>query len=325
MRKYNWGIVGPGIVAREFANDLVTLKIAELYAVCSDSIERAKKFANEYNIPNQYEGIEAMCEDKNIDIAYIATINTRHKKEVIACLNAGINVLCEKPIAMNREELQEMISCAKENNVFLMEAVWTNFLPAIKIVKGWIEEGKIGEVKTITAAFGYHCEIKEGRLFENSLGGGAMLDLGPYSLGVPFGIVGKKPISVASSMYIGSTGVDETTNIIVSYSNGTCIRSFSSIDIQVPFDLNIIGTLGRIYVPEFFKAKKAELIIDEKIEKSFQDYSGLLGYAYEAQAVMECLEEGRKESEIMPLSLSLDIVEIMDFVRKSAGLKYEND
>ena len=325
MKIYKWAIIGPGAIAHEFAKDLKTLNNAQLYAVFSSSMERAEKFAEEYNIPKVYDEIEAICENDKIDIVYIATINSRHKKEALSCLNAGINVLCVKPIAMNKNDLLEMVSCAKSNNVFLMEAVWTNFLPAIRKVKAWIAEGKIGKIRMITADFGFRTENKIDRLYDKSLGGGALLDLGAYSLGIPYSIVGCKPTAIASTMYIGTTAIDETTNFIVNFKDGVCIRGLCAFNTHVPMDMCISGTIGRIYVPYFCGAKRAELFIDNEMVESYTDASDVLGFAYEAQAVMKCLDAGKKESDIMPHALSLDIVEIMDEFRKSAGLKYDNE
>lgn len=323
MSKYKWAILGPGTIAHKFAQSLKTCKDAQLFAVSSRSYKRAKAFADEYNIPNAYEGTQAMCSNPDIDIVYVASLNTAHKENVLTCLNAGKNVLCEKPMAMNKADMLEMIECAKKNDVFLMEATWTLFLPAIVKAKKWIKKGKIGEIRNITADFGFRIETKEGRVFDKSIGGGALLDLAPYTIGVPFVIMGKKPTSVTSSMFIGTKGADEVDNVIVNFDDGVTIRSFCSVTSPIPGRLCISGTLGHIVIKDFWHAKAAKLYVGGKLTKTFSEKLPDPGFSFEIKEVMKCIASGKKESDVMSLAKSLAIVEIMDEVRRQGGLKYD--
>ncbi|MCK5130128.1 MAG: gfo/Idh/MocA family oxidoreductase, partial [Clostridiales bacterium] len=206
-----------------------------------------------------------------------------------------------------------------------MEATWTLFLPTMLKVRQWIAQGRIGEIRRISADFGFHMDSKTGRVFDYSLGGGALLDLGPYSIGVPYVLLNKTPVSITSNMHIGQTGVDEVDNVILGYEDGICIQGFCSITTSVPSDMHIQGTRGRIFMPSFFTAEKAELYIDGKLEDSFAKQNNGLGFMYEINETMQCIREGKLESDIIPLSTSLAIMEIIDEVRKQGSLIYDND
>ena len=322
--KFKWAIVGPGTIAHKFADGLKVIKEAELYAVSEipQFYDRACKFAEEYDVKKVYKGIDELCGDRQIDAVYISMINTMHKEAVIKCLNAGINVLCEKPIGINKSELEEMIVCAKSNNVFLMEALWTNFLPAVRKAKEWIAAGMIGEIKSITADFGFRVPTRKGRHFNKSLGGGVLLDVATYTVGIPLSIMGRKPESVYSDLYICPEGVDEVNIINMNYGEGKHVRIHNSFVCSIRQDCYVYGTEGYVYIPDFWHSPKSELFVNGELKETFFEAFKTTGYNFEAEEVMRCLAEGKKESDIMPHSLSLSILEIMDKIREDAGLKY---
>lgn len=323
MKKYKWGIIGPGIIADRFVGSLKVCENADIYAVSSRKIDRAQAFAKTHNIPNAYEGADALCADDEIDIVYIANITSAHKDSVLTCLNAGKNVLCEKPIAVNSTEMIEMIECARKNDLFLMEATWTNFHPVILKAREWITQGKIGEIRNISTDFCFNNRSTTKRLFDKSMGGGALLDLGPYTIGVPMVIIDKKPLSTVSSMFIGKEGADETCNALINYENDLCIRSYCSITTESPDEMLITGTQGRIYINQFWYANKADLFIENNLAESYtMEYSDP-GFSYEINEVMDCIAAGKKESDIISLSKSLQIVEVFDEIRRQGGLKYD--
>ncbi len=323
---YKWGILGPGSIAHKFAEGLEVLDNAELYAVVSRSTDKAESFGEKYHIKKRYSNYDDFCNDKDIDIVYIATPHPMHKKFCIMCMEAGKSVLCEKPVAMNERELTEMISCAKKNNVFFMEAMWTRFLPSIVKVRELLRNDKIGKIKRVTADFAFNAMAKEGRLYELELGGGALLDVGVYVLSLATMILGSEPKKVNSSVYIGETGVDERANITMEYENGVSAALFCGISINTIDDAYLYGEKGYIRIPYFWHSERVIVkMFDENEEQIIELPMLLPGFNYEAQEVMKCIDKGQSESKIMPLNESLKIIRIMDELRKQWGLKYPTE
>mgnify|MGYP000952611482 FL=1 len=179
----NWGIIGLGNIAHKFATDLLTIEDAKIYAVASRNQEKANEFASKYNATKAYSSYEALAKDPHIDAVYIATPHTLHKENTILCLDHGIAVLCEKPFAMDSDELNEMIAKAKDKNVLLMEALWTYFLPHYRYVLKALEDRIYGDVIKLEADFGFYRAFdNSSRLFNKSLGGGSLLDIGIYPI-----------------------------------------------------------------------------------------------------------------------------------------------
>lgn len=324
MKKtYKWGILGPGTIAHEFAKGLEVLDNAKLYAVVSRSAENSERFGEKHHIKKRYSNYEDFCNDKDIDIVYISTPHPMHKEFSIMCMEAGKSVLCEKSVAMNESELTEMISCARKNNVFFMEAMWTRFLPSIVKVRELLKNDKIGNIKRVTADFAFNATEKVGRLYELELGGGALLDVGIYVLSFATMILGYEPKKVNSIAYIGETGVDERANIIMEYENGVSAALFCGISINTIDDAYIYGEKGYIRIPSFWHAEKIIVKMFDEDEEQIIDLPMIsTGYNYEAQEVMQCIDNSQKESEIMSLTESLKIIKIMDELRKQWGLKY---
>jgi dihydrodiol dehydrogenase / D-xylose 1-dehydrogenase (NADP) len=324
MKKiYKWGILGPGDIAHKFAEGLEILDNAELYAVVSRSIERAESFGEKHHIEKRYSNYKDFCNDKDIDIVYIATPHPMHKEYSIMCMEAGKSVLCEKPVAMNECELAEMINCAKKNNVFFMEAMWTRFLPSIVKLRELLKNDKIGTIKRVTADFAYNATEKKGRIYEPELGGGALLDVGVYVLSFATMILGYEPKKTNSLAYIGETGVDERTSIIMEYSNGVSANLFCGISINTIDDAYLYGEKGYIRIPSFWHAEKIIVKLYDESEEEIIDLPMLSnGYNYEAQEVMQCIDDSKSESKIMPHEESLKVMRIMDGLRKQWGLKY---
>lgn len=325
MKKFKWAILGPGTIAHKFADGLSVVEDAEIHAVgeIEQFYDRAVVFAESYAVQHVYKGVEALCEDEEIDAVYISMINTKHIDAVLTCLNAGKNVLCEKPIGINQEQLEEMTACAWKNDVFLMEAFWSNFLPAVVKAKEWLAAGVIGEVKSITADFGFKVADRSRRHFNKALGGGVLLDVGTYTIGMPLVFMGEEPESVSSDMYICEQGVDETDTILMKYRDGKFVRIHNTFSSMIRHDFFVYGTEGYIHIPDFWHAPKARLYVDNQLKETFYEPFKTTGYNFEAEEVMKCIREGKKQSDIMPLSLSMSILKIMDEVREQGGLKYD--
>ncbi|MEK3889503.1 Gfo/Idh/MocA family protein [Bacillus sp. FSL K6-3431] len=324
MVRIKWGIMGPGNISSKFASDLVQSNHAELVAVASRTEGKAEKFASQFNIPRSYNSYEDFVKDEEVEIVYIGTLHTMHKECVIQCLKAGKAVICEKPFMMNAQEAEEVIQVARDNSTFMMEAMWTRYLPAIVQTRKWIEEGKIGEIKTLTANFGFDVGwAPESRLLNKKLGGGALLDAGIYPVSFASMIFGQQPTNIKSSANIGKTGVDEQFSALFEYGNGQTALLNSSVRLTLSNDAFIYGTEGYIHLPNFLFGESGFLHRSDSESLEFKDDRKLNGYIFEAEEAMNCLRAGNLESRIMPLDETQDIMKTLDALRKQWGLEYE--
>lgn len=322
-RNIRWGIMGAGWISGKFASDLKHAQGAELVAVASQSAERAKSFAAEYGIPRAYDNYEEFAADPDIDIVYIGTLHPMHKDCALCCLRAGKAVLCEKPFTMNAAEAEELIQTARENNVFLMEAMWTRYLPAIVQARKWIEAGEIGEIKSVTANFSFDIGWQpEHRLLNKELGGGSLLDAGIYPISFASMVFGKQPDRIASSAHIGATGVDERFSALFVYDGDRTALLNGGVRLMMRNEAYIYGTSGYIHVPNFLAAREAFLRRADGVDISFKDKRETHGYLFEAEEAMRCLREGLLESPVMPLAETLEIMRTMDALRAQWGLQY---
>ncbi|MFA5292462.1 MAG: Gfo/Idh/MocA family oxidoreductase [Phycisphaerae bacterium] len=323
-KKIRWGIVGTGGIAHQFAKALAILPDTELTAVSSRTKEAAEKFAAEFNVPNCHIGAESLANDKNVDAVYIATPHPMHKGETIFCLEGGKAVLCEKPFAMNGLEVGQMIKCAKKNKLFLMEAMWMYFFPAMKKVRQLVDDGDVGEIRHVQVNF---CFLKDfqpqSRLFNPNLGGGTLLDIGVYVIAFAHKILDKEPVQIASMADIGKTGVDDQSSMILGYDGGVMASLNCSFRVNMPCEAVIFGTDGYIKIPHmFFQPDKIIVKAGQEQEKEIKFDRLGNGYTYEAMEVMRCLREGETESPIMPLDTSMAIMRTMDRIRQQWNLVY---
>ncbi len=323
MKTINWGIIGPGKIADKFASDLGSVPNSKLYAIASSSIERAKNFAERYHVEHYFDNYEAMLNLTNLDVVYVATPHTFHAEHSILCLKKGIPVLCEKPFAMNLREVQNMIETARIHNVFLMEAMWTRFIPAIQKTLELIQNGEIGNIKTIQADFGFAADIDpSSRLFAPSLGGGALLDIGIYPIYLSLLLLGY-PIKIKALSEFSETHVDTTTSILLQYKNNATALLNCSISAQTRTEALIYGDKGYIQiVGRFMEAKQIILKKNNEEEQVFEFPRTTFGYNFEAQEVVQCLLQNKKESDLMPLSTSIKLISLLDEVRQEIGLIY---
>ena len=322
-----WGILGSGSIAKKFATGLQVLPDAQIAAVGSRAQATADAFADEFNIPRRHASYEALAADPDIDAIYISTPHTFHSENSILCLDAGKAVLCEKPFALNAAQAARTIECARRNKVFLMEAMWTRFLPIWVQVRDWLASGAIGEIRMMSADFGFRAEWNpESRLLNPALGGGALLDVGVYTVSLASMIMGGAPEQIASLSHIGETGVDEQTALILGYSGGRLASLQSAVRTMTAHEATILGEDGRIRVPRhFWQGAEATLYRDNDPEKTISAPLTGNGYNYQAAEVMQCLREGKLESEIMPLDETLSIMETLDAIRAQSGLVYPDE
>ncbi|NLG49707.1 MAG: Gfo/Idh/MocA family oxidoreductase [Chloroflexi bacterium] len=315
-----WGILGAGAIATRFATDIKNLPDARLVAVGSRSQDKAAAFAADYGVERAHGSYEALMSDPDVDAIYVATPHPFHCAHTIACLQHGKAVLCEKPMAINEGQVRQMVAAAQETGGFLMEAMWTRFLPVIAGVRQWLAEGKIGEPRIVKADFGFRSGWNpKGRLLNPMLAGGALLDVGVYVLAFASMVLGSNPVDVQAQAHLGETGVDEQTAITLRYAGGELAVLSCAVRTNMPQNAAILGTEGMISIPDFWHATSATLRVDGQEPVTINE---TMGYHYEAAEVMRCLREGRQQSDVMPWDDSIAIARLMDQVRAQIGLTY---
>ncbi|MBK8944654.1 MAG: Gfo/Idh/MocA family oxidoreductase [Ignavibacteriae bacterium] len=322
-KNFNWGIIGPGRIANNFAKAVEVLENTNVYAVASRNKDRAKVFADNYGIINIYNSYEELVNDPKIDAVYIATPHPFHFEQAWLTLKAGKPVLCEKPLTINFNEAKKLFDLAKENNVFIMEAMWTRFLPIYKVVRNWLDENLIGEIKLLTSTFGYAFERNlDDRFFNHQLAGGALIDLGIYSIAVSQWVLRKDPISFSASGYLGETNVDEMTAVNLNYGNGIISQFSCNLISQNENSFIIYGSKGHIIIHcMFWAATKATLYINESEITEERPFRAT-GFEYQIEEAMDCIKTGKLQSDEMSHERTLSNMKLMDDIRKSIGLKY---
>ena len=319
-----WGILGCGGIAAKFAQALTSVKDAELLAVGSRSIETARRFGSVHNVPRRYGSYEELAADKDVEMIYVATPHNYHADNTILCLKAGKGVLCEKPLAANAHQGQAMIECARTCRRFLMEAMWTRFLPLMDRVRQLLAEGAIGHVRMLTADFGfrYGSRAEKQRLTDPALAGGALLDVGVYPLALASMLFGA-PLQIHSAAALGETGVDEQNALILTYDKGQLAILCSAIQTETPHEATLIGTDGMIRLHRsWWRGNTLTLMRPGRGEQTAALPTHENGFVYEIQAVHQDIRNGRAENALMPLDESLAILKTMDAVRRQWGLTY---
>jgi dihydrodiol dehydrogenase / D-xylose 1-dehydrogenase (NADP) len=324
MKKINWGILGSGLIASRLATAINQVDEATLYAVGSRSLEKSKDFSKKYSIEKAFGSYEELCACDEIDVIYIATPHSFHKEHTFLALENGKNVLCEKPFALNRNDAKEMIDYARERGLFIMEAMWSCVMPGLFKLKSLIEEGAIGQPKFIEADFGFQAPFDpKQRLFNPELGGGALLDVGIYPLTLGLNLFGY-PSSYNAHASLGKTGVDEVSSYTLSFTNGVLGRFSSAISVDTSCSATVYGTEGSIHIPsDFWLFKELQIKNGSKhvIDTSYECNE----YCFEVQEVCACLNRGDLESPNIPHSWTLNIMTLMDGLRKQMGLSYPDE
>ncbi len=321
-RTFKWGIIGLGKIAGKFAKDLAMVPGAELYAVASRDIEKAKAFSDEYHFKKCYESYKELAMDTEVDIIYVATPHVFHHEHTLLCLKNKKAVLCEKPFAINSRQVEEMIQAAEENNVFLMEAMWTYFLPHYQYVLDLVKTKKFGAIKSLEADFGFAAPyLPEKRLYNKVLGGGSLLDIGIYPLFAALSLMGV-PTTIKAQAKIGDTGVDESCDINLTYNNGAVACLSSAINLKTPTIATINFEHAIITLQNRFHEPTSILINSDGKQEEINFEVTSLGYNYEAIHVQQMLTEGRTESRIMTFEKSRELIALLDTVREKIGLIY---
>jgi predicted dehydrogenase len=327
-RPIHWAIVGTGRMADVFARELSALRSdgAILGAVVSRDITTARDFAGRHEIPQAYGSVTHLAAQADIDAVYIASPPSAHAEHARACIEARKAVLCEKPFTINASEARGLIALARSQGTFLMEAMWTRFLPNVVALRSALREKIIGDIQLIIAggAFIPAC-TPDHYLLNRTLGGGALLDAGVYLLSLVSMILGGA-VRIFASGEIGAHGVDEHDALLVDYSGGAKALLYVSLRARRMPDMEILGTRGRILVRGPIFNPSAFIVTDADGAQSQHElpHRGS-GYGYQIVEVMQCLRAERNESGVMPLDETLSIMQTMDEVRRQLGLRYTAD
>ena len=321
-----WGILGSGQIAGRMAEALRVLPDAELIAIGSRSRDKAEAFGRECDVPMRFDRYEDLVACPECDVVYVATPHASHMHDATLALRAGKPVLCEKPLTVNAREAEALIALARSEHLFLMEAMWTRFVPAVVKLREWIAAGAIGEIRLFTANIGWHRPFDpQSRLFAPELAGGALLDLGVYPVSLASMLLGT-PCDVSGVMHPASTGVDAQCAVSLAHSNGSLATFVATLSCETPRNALVVGSEGwiRIHSPLTHPEALTRDALEGDEETIRLPHLGN-GYTHEATEVMDCLRDGKLESDVMPLDESLSIMRTLDAVRAHWGLRYEAD
>jgi predicted dehydrogenase len=322
-----WGILACGKIAEKFADDLVAhVPDGVVYAVASRDLMKAQIFGQKYGATKIFNSYQELVDCPEVDVIYIASPHALHYEHTLLCLEAGKAVLCEKAFAINTIMVKEMIEKSKEKNLFLMEAIWTRFHPSIAQTLEIIQSGQIGNIVHIAADFGFKAVYdEEARLFNPSLTGGSLYDIGIYPLFISKLILGN-PKEIKAVATFAPTGVDTNTSIALSYENGATASLFSTLNTETNTTCTIYGSKGKIFLHgRFHETKGLTLEIEGQEKQVFETERLGHGYSYEAQEVQNCLKSEKIESDKLPLQFSLELMELLCEIRQQIGLVYPQE
>ncbi len=320
-----WGVVGPGAIAAGFADAMQMVDGGRIVAVASRSAERADSFADRFDIPVRYGDYAALAEDPLVEAVYVATPQSRHMDDTLALLQAGKHVLCEKPFALDAGQARRMVEEARTRGLFLMEAIWSRFLPSYRSLVEVVGSGRIGEPLLVEADFGFRRPVDpQHRLFRPDLGGGGLLDLGIYPLQLCTLLLG--PIEhVAAEGIIGETGVDEHVVAVLRHAGGGLGVTKSALRVNMTCTARVSGTEGVISIPALMHCPNALTVMTvggvEEIDASYEGN----GLRFEIEEVHRCLDDGKTESPTMPLDETIALASALDEIRAQIGLVFPGE
>jgi predicted dehydrogenase len=324
MRDVRWGIVGPGAIARGFAEAMSQTTGGSIVAVASRSLERANAFGDQFNVSRRYGDYGDLASDPDIDVVYIATPASRHEADTIAMLEAGKHVLCEKPFALNSVQAQRMVDVAAAAGSFLMEAMWSRFLPSYRKMMDLIDGGKIGEPNFVEANFGYRVPPTDigNRHFDPHQGGGGLLDLGIYPVNLASMVLGV-PERVSADGLIGPTGVDHTVAAVLGHPGGHLAVVQAAINVNMTCTARVAGTEGWIDLPAFMHCPHSFTVFNRETRNEVIDGSWEgNGMRFEIDEVHRCLAAGLVASPDIGWVESVSMMHTLDQIRAEIGLVF---
>ena len=315
MERVRWGIMGAGRIAHTFAQDMPASASGVVQAVAARSGDDADTFAESYSIPTAHAGYEALFQDPNVDAVYVATPHTLHLQHAADALSASKAVLCEKPLTTSAAECQQLMQVADSASNYLMEAMWTWFLPAIVKAKQWVTEGRLGRLVQLKADFGYpQVYAPDKREYDIKLAGGCLLEMGIYPVALAALFTEQDPVSIEIVERHAPNGVEDDVVATFAYDEmvATLATSFRA---KLPNWAYIIGEEAYIAIPDFWRASECQLwVLDDMVDR-FSDGRTTHGFDYQIDAVNRDLLAGRRQSETLPLSTSLRFQQHMDRMR----------
>ena len=321
-----WGILGTGRIARDFATALRDTPGATIAAVASRERATADEFADAFDIPLRLAGYDGMAACADVDLVYIGTPHAMHTENALAMLAGGKGVLCEKPFALNRPQAEQVVALARSRRVFLMEAMWTRFMPAFAEVRRILDSGVLGEVSQASADFGFAASGgPEARLFNPALGGGALLDVGIYPLSITAYLLGNVE-AVRAQAELGPTGVDLQTVFTLRHAGGALSTCACSLKARTPGLLTLSGPNGQLRLDApFHRPPTITLLLAGAAPRTISTpYLGN-GYVHEAVEAQRCWHAGLIESPAMTHDQTLHLMGVLDEIRKQTGVKYPGD
>jgi predicted dehydrogenase len=325
-KSYRWGILGPGRIANKFAEGLKSLPDAVLYAVASaSSFEKAEAFRERHGFEKAYGSYEEMLADAALDVVYVATTNNLHFEHTMLCLDAGKAVLCEKPFASNLSQVLLMVDKAREKNVFLMEALWSRFIPSMIQFKEQAESGIIKQALLLQCNFGFISPFDPyNRVYDPNLGGGSIPDIGIYPIFTAMYLFGK-PENIQVVSVPAPTGTDWTTAVIFKHKNKEISMLTSSFEMVLDNEARLYGEGGCLKLHSMFHIPtRLTVRKNDGIETELPLELVGNGYNYEAAEVMACLDKGWIESPGMSHAFSIDLIKVIDEVVQKATKSYQS-
>jgi predicted dehydrogenase len=318
-----WGILATGGIARTFTEDLLRLPTAQVVAVGSRSQESADRFADRYGIARRHATYEALVRDEDVDAVYVSTPHPGHHAAARLAIDAGKAVLLEKPFTVDAAEAVDLVERARSRGVFLMEAMWTRFLPHVVRIRELLADGALGDVRAVHADHGQWFERDPAhRLFAPALGGGALLDLGVYPVSFASMVLGP-PRRVTAVSDAAFTGVDAHTSMLLQHDGGRQAVLTTTLEAVSPTRAAVVGTEARLEVASPFYGPSVVVLTPRSGEpRTFDDPCERRGMQYEAAEVARCLAAGRTESDVMPLDETVSVMRTLDEVRRQIGLDY---
>ncbi len=320
--KIKWGIVGPGNIATSFTEDLKLVKDAEVAAVASRSLERAQQFADEFNIPNVFGSYDELFNSDTVDIVYVATPHNFHKDLSIQAIKSGKHVLCEKPLGVNRAEVEEIVAAAKARQVFMMEGLWSRFNPSVQKAKQMVDDGTIGDVGYLHADFAFYGLDRglDSRLLNPELASGSLLDIGIYPVFLAYLILGMPKEIMAKSNFLDN-GTELQTSMLFHYDSAQAVL-YSGLTSASKMEAEISGSKGEIFIDNMWhQADGCSLLKDGKTEQFDLPRKGN-GFVYEIEEVHECLKANKLQRDLWSHQNSLDVAELLDTIREKCGITF---
>jgi dihydrodiol dehydrogenase / D-xylose 1-dehydrogenase (NADP) len=323
MKQFNWGIIGPGRIAQKFADCVYALPGSNIYAIASRSTVDIRNLTQMMHAEKGYTTYEDLVQDANVDAIYIATPHRFHYENAMLCLKSNKPALVEKAFTVNAHEAEKLTLFAKERRIFLMEAMWTCFLPVYRQVQKWLDSDKIGDIQLMISSLGFLARRDvEDRLLNPGLAGGTVLDLGVYAMAVTRLVFQKNPLSVKALGFVGETGVEEAISVSLDYGNGSLSQFTCTFLVSPSNQVDIFGSKGKISIhPVYNSAERATLMVYGR-EKQVHLPHSINGFEYQIIEAQRCIREGKIDSPLMPLEKTIDNLRILDEIRNQIGVSY---